>query len=320
MLCSAASLAAVLWAAAVQQEFLPEKERLDRQLATMSGGFAPTGVAVLIDSKGLFLAHASALPRGAITGVVGGREVKMEVIADDRETGLVLLSAALAATGAEFPVRIATSPLAKGERLVVATTEGLKRSVVSDDLRAGQVRPSLRYVPLSEVKMEEGRVNLTGAVAFNLRGELVGVLSGVSQVPQFVAGQKLGFGKESDIRPDYGPGGLAVGYCYGPVLIDRVVQGFLSPDRKVRHPSIGVFFRSGTPAGALLETVMPDSPAAKAGLREGDLVVEADGLKVDGPVTLAVILFNQKVGETLALKVRRGIQETTLRVVVGTAS
>jgi serine protease Do len=319
MLCSGASLAAVLWAAS-QQDLFPEKERLDRQLATMTGGFAPTGVAVLIDAKGLFLAHASALPRGSITGTVGGREVKMEVIAEDKETGLVLLSAQLAATGAEFPVRIAASPLTKGERLVVATTEGLKRSVVSADLRAGQVRPSLRYVPLSEVKMEEGRVNLTGAVAFNLRGELVGVLSGVSQVPQFAGSQALNFGKTTDVRPDFGPGGLAVGYCYGPLLVDRVVQGFLSPDRKVRHPSIGVFFRSGTPAGALLETVMPDSPAAKAGLREGDLVVEADGLKVDGPVTFAVVLFNQKVGEALVLRVRRGVQETTVRVVVGAAS
>jgi S1-C subfamily serine protease len=67
----------------------------------------------------------------------------------------------------------------------------------------------------------------------------------------------------------------------------------------------------------LVEEVLPGSPAAAAGVLVGDLIIEANGQPIKGPVDLAMQLFQQNVGDTITLKLKRAGDEKTVSVKVG---
>jgi predicted metalloprotease with PDZ domain len=75
------------------------------------------------------------------------------------------------------------------------------------------------------------------------------------------------------------------------------------------------------PKGALIVAVVPDGPAAKAGLESEDVVVEADGKPVDSPEALKEIVASKGENDALALKVRRGDEtlEKSVTVAMGPA-
>jgi serine protease Do len=82
----------------------------------------------------------------------------------------------------------------------------------------------------------------------------------------------------------------------------------LSPESAARYRLQGR-------TGALLEAVDPGGPAAKAGLRTGDLVVRFGDVAVRDGDQLAVALRNAKVGEPVPiLIVRRGRELNLLAV------
>jgi serine protease Do len=86
---------------------------------------------------------------------------------------------------------------------------------------------------------------------------------------------------------------------------------------RVRRGEIGVRAQSITPAlaeglglsrdwGVVLGDVYPDGPAAKAGLKVGDIVTGLDGKPMENGRQLQVNLYGRAVGETVVLQVERG--------------
>lgn len=78
-------------------------------------------------------------------------------------------------------------------------------------------------------------------------------------------------------------------------------------------PWLGVTLAEENEAGngARVTSVIKDSPAAKAGLRKGDVVVAMNGDKVVGPATLTEMIHASKAGETVKLEVvRDGSRQT----------
>lgn len=51
--------------------------------------------------------------------------------------------------------------------------------------------------------------------------------------------------------------------------------------------------------------ILPNSPASKAGIQESDIILEADGKKIDRKNLLNDVIQSKKPGDTLALKVLR---------------
>ena len=66
--------------------------------------------------------------------------------------------------------------------------------------------------------------------------------------------------------------------------------------------------------GALVQRVLPQSPAEQAGLRRGDLVVAAAEQTVPDPAALLRLVVASSVGELLPLTVLRGDQELRLGI------
>jgi serine protease Do len=65
-------------------------------------------------------------------------------------------------------------------------------------------------------------------------------------------------------------------------------------------------------------SVLPDSPAAKAGLQERDIITEVDGTKVDQMHSLTSLLSKHKPGDKVELTVIRGDDTKHITVTLGT--
>jgi S1-C subfamily serine protease len=301
----------------------PAWERVQGYLLRLDSGGATLGHAVVIDPRGLFLAPKSVVSSATVVGWAGpSNSVALTVAASDETTQLVLLHADNWAPRVSSGVRIMTQ-VEPGARLIVATPNGPVRAEFVSGDRIGVVRPSLRYAPLTEIRLESAIGPVGGSPVFTESGALAGVLgatlvsdrSGLAPV----AGGPMKAAAEADDGPSvqvYGPQGMTVGYSLSPVVLKRVVHGFLGPERRVKHPSIGVFFKSAT-EGVALEVVMPGSPAHQAGLRSGDVVLAANGRLVRTPVEFAKVLFRSEVGDEIRLTVRSGKAEREVVVTVG---
>ena len=148
----------------------------------------------------------------------------------------------------------------------------------------------------------------SGGPALNSRGELLGLVQGELGQPQ------LGDGRRFERRP----GGMSFVL---PVEDFRPIYQRLRRDGRVPHGWIGVSTRAAfvdsdteqgvrVPIGALVESVQPDSPAAKLGLVKGDLIVAFEGERVEYPEQLGRWVTATPPGSSVELVwVRNEIQK-----------
>jgi S1-C subfamily serine protease len=71
-------------------------------------------------------------------------------------------------------------------------------------------------------------------------------------------------------------------------------------------------------AGVLVVAVQQGSPAEKAGIRRGDIILEANGTKVNDAQQLRQAVADRAAGDKLSVRIRHGDAEKTLSVTVGT--
>ena len=69
--------------------------------------------------------------------------------------------------------------------------------------------------------------------------------------------------------------------------------------------------------GALVASVGENSPADKAGIKAGDIILEFDGKKIDTMRTLPKVVANTKVGKSVQLKIWRNKKLITKRLTLG---
>jgi S1-C subfamily serine protease len=128
-----------------------------------------------------------------------------------------------------------------------------------------------------------------------------------------------------------GPG-AGLGFAI-PINLARRVADQLVADGRVVHPYLGLqlvpltariarehnqdpnaLLQLPERSGALVQTVLPDSPAQKAGLRRGDLVIAAGENPVDGPQALLTEVDRAELDAPLALEVVRNGESLHLSV------
>src|SRR5918998_3121859 len=121
-------------------------------------------------------------------------------------------------------------------------------------------------------------------------------------------------------------GSEGIGFA-APGNIVRFVYEQIRSSGRVRRGQIGVFAQTITPAlaaglrlsrewGVLLGDVHPNSPAARAGLRIGDVILSVDGKPMENGRQFDVTLYQRPVGTPVNLEVARGLQRLTLKVPV----
>ena len=71
-------------------------------------------------------------------------------------------------------------------------------------------------------------------------------------------------------------------------------------------------------AGGNQPAVFPNSPAADAGIRQGDVITEIDGTAITADSDLAELMLPHHPGDTIALTVLRNGSKQTVQVKLGT--
>lgn len=225
-------------------------------------------------------------PRGKIVGA--------QVVNLDLETDLAVLK--IQATG--LPVlELGNSDELRQGQLVFAfgSPLGLNNSatmgVVSASARQLEAESPMIYVQ-TDATINPGN---SGGPLVDARGRVVGI-------------NTLIFSQSG--------GSEGIGFAV-PSNIVRAVFEQIRETGRVRRGSIGVHAQSITPwlsdalklpvrFGAILGDVYPDSPAASAGLKSGDIVLRLAGKSMENGRQLAVNLYRRPIGERVLLSVMRG--------------
>ena len=123
----------------------------------------------------------------------------------------------------------------------------------------------------------------SGGALVNLKGELIGINTAI-----------------------IGPANVGIGFAV-PSVLARAVMDQLIRFGEVKRGRLGIAMQAvvGGADGALIAEVEPNSPAAAAGLRKGDVVTALNGHPVRGPAELRARLGVVPAGETVELKLQR---------------
>ena len=146
----------------------------------------------------------------------------------------------------------------------------------------------------------------SGGALVNDRGELIGINTAI--LAEGSGGnQGIGFAV---------PVNLARQVMNQIVEHGHVVRSYLGVSVQAVTPAIAKAMNLNTPDGALVSQLSPDSPAAKAGLQEGDVILSINGTPVNEYNQLRMTVSMMNAGDTANLKVFRDGQTEELAVKV----
>ncbi len=147
----------------------------------------------------------------------------------------------------------------------------------------------------------------SGGPLFNLKGEVIGINTAI-----IAPGQSGSIGI-----------GFAIPANAASNVIDQLIEfgetkrGWLGVRIQEVTKEIAEVEKLKKPLGALVASVGQNSPADKAGIKAGDIILEFDGKKIDTMRTLPKVVANTKVGKSVELKVWRNKKSISKRLTLG---
>lgn len=233
------------------------------------------------------------------------RDFKAKVVGVDKRTDVALLK--IDAAGLPF-VRTGDAERTKVGEWVIAMGSpfGFENTVTAGIISAKARRlPDENYVPFIQTDVAINPGN-SGGPLFNLAGEVIGINSQI-----------------------YSRSGGFMGISFAiPIDVAMKVKDQLQKYGKVSRGRLGVAiqgldaelaqnFGLDKPVGALVASVENGSPAEKAGLAPGDVVLGVNGQKVDNSADLPRIIGEQKPGSVVRLSIWRDRKARDINVTLG---
>ena len=266
------------------------------------------GSGVIIEPSGVALtnAHVVGGAREVDVTMLDGTAYRARVVGVDTKTDLAVLR--LEANGKKFPF------LALGDSdevqvgdwvLAVGSPFGLQATVTS-----GIVSAKARQIgagPYDDYLQTDAAINPgnSGGPLVNMRGEVIGINTAVVR-----GGSGIGFAIPASMAKQISARLLETG---------KVTRGWLGVVLQPLTPDLAAAFGADGKKGALVSEVSPGSPAARAGLESGDVVLEIDGHTVGNPGDLARAVALVAPGRTAKLTVWRDKAQRSVEIVLGEA-
>ena len=200
------------------------------------------------------------------------------------------------------------SPLGNYENSVTSgVVSGLGRFIQAGDT-SGTTSEQLNNLIQTDAAINRGN---SGGPLVNSAGQVMGINTAVA-----TSAQGIGFAIPIDIaRP----------------IMEQAVRG-----EELKRPWIGIYYVEITeprreelnlpvsngvlirrPEGIDAPAVFPDSPAARAGLQEGDIIVALEDVQITAQRELSALVLRHEPGDTVRLRVVRGDTERDVRVTLG---
>ena len=232
-----------------------------------------------------------------------GRELKAKVVGRDTKTDLALLKISslfenlpVLALGDSEKVRVGDWVLAVGNPF------GLEHTVTQGIISAtGRMLGSGPYDNFLQTDAPINPGN-SGGPLVNLKGEVIGINTAIVS-----GGQGIGFAI---------PSGLARSVIAQLKAKGRVVRGWIGLSIQTVTPRIARSFGLTATRGALVSDVEPSGPAARGGIRQGDIIVSYGGRTVQRANDLPRLVAETPVGKLVpVVLVREGKElQATLKV------
>ncbi|WP_129140375.1 DegQ family serine endoprotease [Modicisalibacter coralii] len=233
------------------------------------------------------------------------RELKAKLVGEDKKTDVALLKV----DAKDLPtLNIGDSDdLEVGEWVAaIGSPFGFDHSVTAGIVSAiDRTLPTDAYVPFIQTDVAINPGN-SGGPLFNLDGKVVGINSQIFTRSGGFMG--LSFAIPINVAMDIADQLKATGH---------VSRGWLGVVIQPVSRDLAESFGLKNQRGALIADVADDSPAAKAGLKAGDVILAVDGEEVDQSSKLPRLIGKVSPGETVKLDVLRNGKQMTQKVTVG---
>jgi len=265
------------------------------------------GSGFIISDDGYILTNAHVVEEAEeiLVRLADKREFSARVIGADARSDVALIK--IEAAGLPRVTLGDPERLKVGEWVVaIGSPFGFDQSVTAGIVSAkGRSLPDENFVPFIQTDVAINPGN-SGGPLFNLKGEVVGINSQI-----------------------YSRTGGFMGLSFAiPIDVAMDVQQQLRTKGRVQRGRIGVAIQEvtrdladgfGLPraAGALVSSVEPDSPAAKGGIEQGDVIVRFAGREVGASNDLPRIVAAVQPGTTVPVEVYRGGAALGLKLTVG---
>jgi serine protease Do len=266
------------------------------------------GSGVIIDPSGVALTNAHVVEKASEIEVItlDGLKHKAKVVGVDKRTDLAVLK--LDDGKGKFPfARVGDSDKMQVGDWVIAVGSpfGLQSTVT-----AGIISAKARQIgqgPFDDFLQTDAAINPgnSGGPLVNMQGEVVGINTAI-----VAGGSGIGFAIPSNMARKIYTELQAKG---------RVTRGWLGVSIQPLTPELAQSFGARDSKGVLISDVVPDSPAGKAGLKPGDILLEFEGKKTEAPADLQRAVGLASPGHDTKVKVWRDGGEKTIDVKIGEA-
>ena len=273
------------------------------------------GSGVIIDSSGLVLTNAHVVERvdRVIVTLQNGNQIDGTVVGTDQVTDLALVKIK------EFP-DLESAKLGDSEDIQVGdwaialgTPYGLESTVTLGIVSS--LHRDINSLGFSDKRLDliqtDAAINPgnSGGPLINANGEVIGINTLVRSGP----GAGLGFAIPINLASKVTNQLLTNGEVIHPYLGAQLV--LLNERIAKEHnqdPNALIFLPERS--GALVQSVIPQSPAEEGGLRRGDLVINAGGNAINDPRSLLMQVENAQIGKPFELEVVRNNKEINLSI------
>ena len=273
----------------------------ERKASSLGSGFIIKEEGIVITNNHVIANAEDILIR------VGDKEYNAEVIGADPYMDLAVLKMK---TKDKFkPVSFGDSNKARVGDWVVAIGNpfGLGGTVTSGIISARNRQIGLtRYEDFIQTDASINQGN-SGGPLFNLKGEVIGVNTAI-----IAPGQSGSIGI-----------GFAIPANAASNVIDQLIKfgetkrGWLGVRIQEVTKEIAEVEKLKKPEGALVASVGQGSPAEKAGIKAGDIILEFDGKKINTMKELPNVVASTEVGKSVELKIWRNKKLISKRLTLG---
>jgi serine protease Do len=264
------------------------------------------GSGVIVEANGLIVTNNHVVSKADEIKVFlsDRREFKAKLIGTDAKTDIAVLK--IEADGLHTIPWADSDKLEVGEFvLAVGNPFGLTHTVTLGIVSAlGRAAGIAEYEDFIQTDAAINPGNSGGALV-NVRGELAGINTAIFSQ----SGGNMGIGFAV-------PSNLARSIMEQLVKHGKVVRGWLGVSIQDLSPELASQFGLAEPKGVLVNEVLADSPAKKAGLERGDVIVEYDGKPVENATQLRNAVAQTTVGKKAVVKFMRDKKARTAEVAI----
>jgi S1-C subfamily serine protease len=269
------------------------------------GGQAASGSGFVIDDEGHIITNDHVVEGASEYRVRFGEDgdpVEAELLGTDPSVDLALLKVDPGdVDGGLAPLELGASEnLRPGDPVIaIGSPFGLSGTVTSGIVSAlGRTIQAPNGFSISGAIQTDAAINPgnSGGPLLDEQGRVIGV--------------------NSQIRTGGGNANTGVGFA---VPVDEIKRSLpaLEKGQDPERAFLGVSSGLAPEGGAAVDTVVPNGPAAKAGLREGDTIVEINDQPVNDPDDVSSVVNSRRPGDEVRVVVERGGERRTLTVTLG---